>query len=360
MYHYLIVGAGLSGAVCARMLADSGKKVLIIDKRNHVGGNTYDEYDEYGVLIHKYGPHIFHTNEKRVVEYLSRFTDWTLYEHRVRASIDGKLVPMPINLDTVNQLYNLNLDAAGLAEFFKQRAEPIEVPKNSEDVVVGVVGRELFEKFFEGYTLKQWSLHPRDLDASVTARVPIRFNRDDRYFADKYQMMPRAGYTKMVQNMLDHENIHIMLNTPFQAIRETIAHEKLIFTGPVDEYFHHELGKLPYRSLRFEFETVDRDSYQDYATVNYPNSYDFTRISEFKKLTGQSCRYSTVVREYPMAEGEPYYPIPAREGKELYQKYKDLAEKTQDVIFLGRLGRYSYMNMDKVVLEALNLSDGLV
>jgi len=315
MFDYLIVGAGFAGSVLAERLArGSNRKVLLVDRRPHIGGNAYDCYDDAGILIHKYGPHIFHTNSKEVFEYLSTFTRWRPYEHRVRASVDGQLVPIPINLDTINQLYGLKLTSLEMEGFFASVAEPREVVRTSEDVVVGRVGRELYEKFFRGYTRKQWGLDPSQLDAMVTARVPVRTNRDDRYFADTYQAMPLRGYTRMFENLLDHDNVKILLNTDYREIVDLIPYEKMIYTGPVDEFFNYRYGKLPYRSLRFEHETVNQEWVQPVAVVNYPNEHLYTRVTEFKHLTGQEHLKSSLVYEYPLAEGDPYYPVPRPEN----------------------------------------------
>src|SRR5213080_1149109 len=256
MFDYLIVGAGFAGSVLAERLASQvGKRVLIIDRRNHIGGNAYDHYNEDGILIHKYGPHIFHTNGERIFTYLSQFTEWRPYEHRVLAQVDGQLLPIPINRTTVNRLYGLNLQTEAECEaFFASRAEPVERCRTSEDVVVSKVGRELYEKFFRNYTRKQWGLDPSELDAQVAARVPVRFNRDDRYFTDTYQAMPVHGYTRMFENMLDHENIQIMLQADYRDAAEQVNFSNLIFTGPIDEYFDYEFGKLPYRCLEFKHE----------------------------------------------------------------------------------------------------------
>ena len=280
MFDYLIVGAGFAGSVLAERLASvANKKVLVIDQRNHVGGNAYDYYDEHGLLIHKYGPHIFHTNSKVIVDYLSQFTAWRPYEHRVLASVDGQLLPIPINLNTINQLYGLNLSSEELLNFYDTKAERIESVRTSEDVVVAKVGRELYEKFFRNYTKKQWDLDPSELDASVAARVPVRVNRDDRYFTDSYQLMPLHGYSRMFENMLNHPNIKTMLNTDYREIADVIPHKNLIYTGPVDEYFNYCYGKLPYRSINFRFETYDMERYQATGTINYPNDYAYTRIT---------------------------------------------------------------------------------
>ncbi len=357
MFDYLIVGAGYAGSVLAERLArGAGKKVLLVDRRPHIGGNAYDCYDDAGILIHKYGPHIFHTNSKEVFEYLSEFTEWRPYEHRVRASVDGQLVPIPINLDTINQLYGLKLNSMEVEAFFASLAEEREAIRTSEDVVVARVGRELYEKFFRGYTRKQWGLDPSQLDAMVTSRVPVRNNRDDRYFTDTYQAMPQKGYTRMFENMLDHPNIKILLNCDYHEVKDEVAYGKLIFTGPVDEYFDYRYGKLPYRSLRFDFRTVNQEWAQPVAVVNYPNEHLYTRVTEFKRLTGQEHpTKSTLVYEFPQAEGDPYYPVPRPENAELYKKYQALAEATSDVLFVGRLATYKYYNMDQVVGQALSV-----
>lgn len=355
MYDYLIVGCGFAGAVLAERLASAGKKVLIVEKRNHIAGNAFDYYDEAGILIHKYGPHIFHTNSEEVFRYLSRFTQWRPYEHRVLASVDGQLVPIPINRTTINRLYGTSLTSDEVEAFLATKAEKRSPVLTSEDVVVNVVGKELFEKFFRGYTRKQWDLEPSQLDASVTARVPTRTNADDRYFTDKYQAMPLNGYTEMFSKMLSHKNISIMLQTDFRDVVEVIPHKKLIYTGPIDSYFDFCYGKLPYRSINFEFETLNQEHFQETGTINYPVSNLYTRITEFKHLTGQKHLKTTIVYEYPTAEGDPYYPIPRKENSELYNRYKKKAEDLPNVYFTGRLGTYKYYNMDQVVAQSLAL-----
>ncbi len=356
MFDYLIVGAGFAGSVLAERLArGSGKKVLIIDRRNHIAGNAYDHYNEAGILVHKYGPHIFHTNAPDVFDYLSQFTAWRPYEHRVRASVDGQLVPIPINLDTVNVLYGLNLNSFEMQEFLQSLAQPCEKIRTSEDVVVSKVGRELYEKFFRGYTRKQWGLDPSELDSSVIARVPTRTNRDDRYFTDTYQAMPLYGYSAMFANILDHPNIKIMLNTDYAEIAGCIPYRELVFTGPVDEFFNFRYGKLPYRSLEFEHKTFDMPQFQPAPVVNYPNEHAYTRSTEFKYLTGQEHPKTSVVYEYPRGEGDPYYPVPRPENAAMYKKYEALAEKTPGVHFVGRLATYRYYNMDQVVAQALTV-----
>lgn len=361
MFDYLIVGAGFAGSVLAERLASqSNQKILIIDTRSHIGGNAYDHYNEDGILVHKYGPHIFHTNSRDVFEYLSQFTEWRPYEHRVKASVDGQLVPIPINLDTVNRLYGLNLTSFQLEEFFASIAEKIECIRTSEDVVISKVGRELYQKFFRNYTRKQWDMDPSELDKSVTARVPTRTNRDDRYFTDSYQAMPLHGFTKMFEKMLSHPNIKIMLNTDYREIVDVIPYRKMIYTGPIDLFFNYCYGKLPYRSLKFKHETINKPLHQTAPVVNYPNEHLYTRVTEFKYLTGQEHNKTSIVYEYPRAEGDPYYPIPRTENAELYKQYKALADATPEVHFVGRLATYKYYNMDHVVAQALKVYNNLI
>ena len=354
MFDYLIVGAGFAGSVLAERLASQAdKKVLLVEKRNHIGGNAYDCYDESGVLIHKYGPHIFHTNSTDVFNYLSQFTRWRPYQHRVLASVDGQLVPMPINLDTINRLYGTSYTSFDVEQFFQSVAEPRDPIRTSEDVVVSRVGRELYEKFFRNYTRKQWGLDPSELDAAVTARVPVRTNRDDRYFTDRYQAMPLHGFTRLFERMLDHPNIKILLNTDYREVRDIIPYKHMVYTGPIDEFFDDCYGKLPYRSLDFKFETLPVDLQQPVAVINYPNDYAYTRVTEFKHLTGQEHAKSTLVYEFPKADGDPYYPVPNPETGEIYKRYKALADATPDVHFVGRLATYKYYNMDQVVAQSL-------
>lgn len=354
MFDYLIVGAGFAGSVLAERLSSQlHKKVLIVEKRNHIAGNAYDYYNKDGILIHKYGPHIFHTNSKKVFDYLSQFTPWRPYEHKVLASVDGQLVPIPINVNTINRLYCLNLSCSDAEKFLALKAEHIPRIRTSEDVVVSKVGRELYEKFFQGYTRKMWDLDPSELDASVTARVPTRTNKDDRYFTDTYQAMPLYGYTHLFQKMLSHANIKVMLNTDYKEVIDMIPHKNLIYTGPIDEYFNYCYGKLPYRSLEFQFETLDCESFQPTGTVNYPNSQAYTRITEFKYLTGQKHSKTSIAYEFPKAEGDPYYPVPRAENAQIYTQYQRLADSMTNTYFVGRLATYKYYNMDQVVAQAL-------
>lgn len=355
-FDFLIVGAGFAGSVLAERLATYlDATVLLVDRRNHVGGNAFDHYDEAGILVHKYGPHIFHTSSQDVFQYLSKFTGWRSYQHRVVASVDGQLVPIPINLDTINQLTNGRFTGGELEEYFRSVAEPVEDIKTSEDVIVSKVGRELYEKFFRNYTRKQWGVDPSQLDASVTARIPVRTNRDARYFTDPYQAMPRHGYTQMFLRMLDHPNISVLLNTDYRDVQEIIPHENLVYTGPVDEFFGHRFGVLPYRSLEFKFETLNVPLCQPVAVVNHPNEYEYTRVTEFKHLTGQEHPKTTLVYEFPKDVGDPYYPVPRAENAELYRKYERLAQANDRVHFVGRLATYRYYNMDQVVAQALTL-----
>lgn len=356
MFDYLIVGAGFAGSVMAERLAQSGSRVLLCDKRPHIGGNAYDHYDQAGILVHKYGPHIFHTGCKRIFDYLSRFTQWRPYEHRVLASVGNQLVPFPINVDTVNQLYGLKLNEEQTKEYFATVAEAVAgAPRTSETAVTSKIGRDLYRKFFQNYTRKQWGLDPSELDASVAARVPARTNHDDRYFTDDFQAMPLRGYTHMFENMLDHPRISVLLNTDYKDILNEVPAQQIIFTGPIDEFFGFRYGKLPYRSLEFRFETRDQPVYQPAAVINYPNEHQYTRVTEFKYLTGQVHSKTSLVYEYPQAEGDPYYPIPRAENAAMFAQYKQLADSTPNVHFVGRLATYRYYNMDQVVGQALAL-----
>lgn len=358
MFDWLIVGAGFAGSVLAERIASQrDETVLVIDKREHIGGNAYDYRDAAGVLVHRYGPHIFHTSSAAIVDYLSQFTEWRSYEHRVLAHVDGRLLPIPINLDTVNRLYGLDLDSDGMQAFLAARREPVEEIRTSEDVVVSTVGRELYEKFFRGYTRKQWGLDPSELSRIVTARIPTRTNRDDRYFTDAYQQMPAAGYTAMFEKMLDHRNIRIELGRAWSETRDRMRARRVIFTGPIDEFYRHCYGRLPYRSLRFVHETRDVEWAQPVAVVNYPQTETYTRITEYKHLTGQVHPKTSLTYEYPTDEGDPYYPIPREENQDLYKMYRRAAALTPNVWFAGRLGSYQYLNMDQVVGQALATFD---
>jgi UDP-galactopyranose mutase len=357
-YDYLIVGAGYAGSVLAERLASQhGARILLIDRRPHIGGNAYDEKNAAGILYHKYGPHIFHTNSDQVVEYLSQFTEWRPYEHRVLARVRDQLVPIPINRTTLNRLFGLDLASDDqAADYLASRAEPVADIRTSEDVVVNAVGRELYELFFRGYTRKQWGLDPSELDKQVTSRIPTRTNTDDRYFTDTFQAMPLHGYTAMFERMLDHPLIEKRVGTDFKDLKadaERIAGH-IIYSGPVDEYFDFRFGRLPYRSLRFDHQTLDEERHQPVAVVNYPSEdVPYTRVTEYKHLTGQEHARTTITYEYPSAEGDPYYPVPREENQALYKRYEALADATPGVTFVGRLATYRYYNMDQIVGQAL-------
>jgi UDP-galactopyranose mutase len=327
----------------------------LIDRRPHVGGNAYDEPNEAGILYHKYGPHIFHTNSQQVVDYLSQFTEWRPYEHRVLAFVRDKLVPIPINRTTLNELFDLDLKTdEEAANYLASRAEPVADVRTSEDVVINAVGRELYELFFRGYTRKQWDLDPSQLDKSVTSRIPTRTNTDDRYFTDTFQAMPKHGYTAMFKRILDHPLIEVRTGVDFRDVRDEVDYDHLVYTGPIDEYFDYRFGKLPYRSLKFDHQTLEQERFQQTGTVNYPSpDVPYTRISEYKHLTGQQSPVTTITYEYPSAEGDPYYPIPREENQALYKKYEALADETPGVTFVGRLSTYRYYNMDQIVGQAL-------
>ncbi len=354
-YDYLIVGAGFGGAVLAERLAADGRKVLVCERRPHIAGNAYDYRDEAGILVHKYGPHIFHTNSEDVFAYLSRFTAWRPYEHRVLAQVGDVRLPIPINRTTLNALYGIHLSNDAEAEgFLSARAEPCGKIVTAKDVVVSQVGLELYRTFFEGYTRKQWGLDPAELDRSVTARVPTRTSEDDRYFEDTFQAMPLDGYTCMFERMLDHDNITVMVDTDFKELRKEAMAGHVIFTGPIDEYFDFRLGRLPYRSLRFQHETHDVRQLLPAGVVNFPSEdVPYTRITEYKHLTGQVHPQTSISYEYACADGDPYYPIPRPENQVLYRRYESLAREQHEATFVGRLGTYKYYNMDQVVGQAL-------
>jgi len=364
-FDVVVVGAGYAGAIMAeRMASQSDQRVLVLDRRHHIAGNAYDYADEHGVIVHKYGPHIFHTNSPKVVEYLSRFTDWRPYEHRVVARVDGQLLPIPINRTTVNLLYGLELSTDSEVEaFYQERAEPVEMLRTSEDAVVAKVGRDLYEKFFRGYTRKQWQRDPSELHASVTSRIPTRTDADDRYFTDEHQAMPADGYTAMFSRILDHPNIEVRLGVDFFDVRERLGYDHLVYTGPVDVYFGRCFGELPYRSLEFELRNEPTPQGQlllPAGSINEPSEdVPFTRTTEFRHLTGQTHTSSTVAVEFPRSQGDPYYPIPSDSTRALYKRYEALAAAERDVTFVGRLARYQYLNMDQVTAQALSVFERL-
>lgn len=357
-FDYLIVGAGFAGAVMAERLASQlNKKVLIAEKRNHIAGNAFDEYDEHGILVHRYGPHIFHTNSKEVFEYLSQFTEWIPYEHKVLAKIGNELYPIPINRITINKLYKLNLktenEVKNYFESVKEKRFPI---LNSEDIIVNQVGKDLFEKFFRHYTKKQWNLEPKELSPSVCGRIPVRTNDDCRYFTDKYQFMPKEGYTKMFEKILNHKNIELILNSDYKTIIDSVRFDKMIYTGPIDYFFDYQFGKLPYRSIRFEFRNFNLNLIQKSAVYNYTsNEVEFTRVTEYKHITSQKSETTTLSYEYPVKEGEPFYPVPTLENKNKYLLYKREFEKIKNIFFCGRLAEYQYFNMDQVIANSLKI-----
>jgi UDP-galactopyranose mutase len=355
-FDYVVVGAGISGLTIAERIASQlGTRVLIVEKRRHIGGNCADAYDADGLLVHTYGPHIFHTVHKDVFDYLSAFTDWRLYQHRVLSYVDGQLLPFPICARTVSMLYGVPMAAPEVAEFLKSVAEPQRAIRTSEDVVIAAAGPYIYEKFFKQYTKKQWDVYPDELDPSVIARVPVRANGDERYFTDPYQGMPAAGYSAMFARMAAHPNISLLLGVDFAEVRGDIRCGTLIYTGPVDEYYRHEYGALKYRSIRMEFETYGVQEFQQAAVINYPNDYDFTRITEYKKLTGQIHEKTVISKEYPTWDGEPYYPVPQPAQQTLYAKYAERARTEKNVLFAGRLAEYRYYNMDAAVKAALAL-----
>jgi UDP-galactopyranose mutase len=355
LYDYLIVGGGLAGATLAERLATQlDARVLLIDRRDHVGGNCHDPITADGLRYHRYGPHVFHTNSREVVAYLSQFTAWRPYEHRVLSRVNGRLLPLPINRTTINGLYGLDLDRAGLEAFLRDRAIPSRLIDSSEKLMLSRVGRELYELFFRGYTRKQWGLDPAALDATVCGRIPTRFNDDDRYFTDSFQAMPAEGFSAMVARMTADPRIEVVTGYDYRTIADRVAFNHVIFTGPIDEFFEHRYGQLPYRSLAFEFETLDREWAQNAGCVNEPSeAVPFTRTTEYKHLTGQRHAKTIVSREFPRAQGDPYYPIPRPENRALYERYRKLAARETHVTFVGRLAEYRYYNMDQVVASAL-------
>ena len=355
-FDFIVVGAGLAGLTIAERIASQmNSKVLIIEKRMHIAGNVYDSYNNDGILIHNYGPHTFHTNDKEVFDYVLQFTDWNYYNHRVVSYVDGNFVPMPISLETINKLYNMNLSEEEMEMFIESKREKIETIKSSEDVVLSQGGRDIYEKFFKYFTIKQWGISPDELDPTVIKRIPFRKNRDTRYFTDKYQGNPRYGYTKMCEKMIANPNIKILINTDFKEISDKLSYKYLIYTGSIDEYFDYCYGELLYRSIHFEFETYDMESFQPTASSRYPQDYDFTRITEFKKMTGQKSEKTTICREYPCFGKEKYYPYPTKNWKELAEKYRQKSLKEKNVIFLGRLAEYKYYDMDDVIRRALDV-----
>lgn len=361
----LIIGAGISGAVLAERYATYGKKVLVVEKRGHIAGNCFDYIDDNGILVSKYGAHLFHTNDGGVWEYVNRFADWYPWEHKVLAKVDDKLVSIPVNMNTVNALFNLRLeDEAGMADWLENNRIPFEHPKNGKEAVLNKVGKVLYEKMFRHYTKKQWDKYPEELNASVLDRIPVRTNTDDRYFSDKYQALPVGGYSKMFGNILSHPNITVKLNTDYFDIKEKLPNfEKIFYTGPIDKFFefkHSLREKLEYRSIKFVSETVDKEHYQENSVINYPGmDVDFTRIVEYKHFGNQKSKVTTIVKEYTTDKGEPYYPVLNDKNLEIYKRYKEEAERHPNVHFVGRLANYKYFNMDQAFKNALELFENL-
>ena len=355
-FEYVIVGAGLSGLTIAERIATQlDKDVLVIEKRGHIGGNCFDSYNSDGILIQNYGPHTFHTKNKAVYDYLRRFTAWRDYQHRVLSYVDGRFIPLPISLETINQLYNMNLNATEMEDFIKSRRIEIKEIVTSEDVCLANVGVDIYEKFFKHFTIKQWGVSPAELDKSVISRIPFRTDRDTRYFTDKYQGQPAHGYTRMFEKMCESPRIHMLLKTDYKKVIGSLQYKKLIFTGSLDYYFDYCYGKLKYRSIRLQFETHDMEAYQPVGSTRFPVDYDYTRITEFKELTGQIHPKTTILKEFPCDGKEPFYPFPTKEWMERAEKYRLLAEQEQNTYFIGGLAKYKYYNMDEVVVKALQL-----
>lgn len=361
----LIVGCGLSGIVLAERLASQkGEEVLIIDRRNHIGGNIYDYKDkETGITVHQYGPHVFHTNDKKVWDYLSRFTDWHRFMYRVKAVMDGIEVNIPFNLDSLHKVFPGiladKLEAKLLERFGFNKKVPILELRKTNDKDLNFLAQYVYEKVFLGYTVKQWGVRPEDLDASVSGRVPVYISRDDRYFQDKYQAIPASGYTVMVKNILKNPLIKVQLNTDFKDVRGKVEYERLFFSGAIDEYFDYEFGALPYRSLDLVFKKYNVEYLQSGPQINFPENYDYTRSVEYKYYLGEKADQTIVSYEYPCpfedGKNERYYPIPGKENEDLYNRYLEKAKGLKNVHFIGRLGDYKYYNMDQTVARALEL-----
>jgi UDP-galactopyranose mutase len=360
----LIIGAGISGAVLAERYANAGQKVLVIEKRDHIAGNCYDYYNDDGILVSKYGAHLFHTNYENVWEYVHRFSEWYPYEHKVLAKVDGQLVPIPVNITTVNKIFGLNIkNEEEMREWLDKNQVKNDNPKNGEEAALARVGPVLYEKMFKNYTKKQWDKYPNELDASVLNRIPVRDNFDDRYFGDKYQALPKGGYTQMFAKILNHPNIEVRLNTDYFDVRDKLTDfEKVFYTGPIDRFFDFKFqleSKLEYRSINFVHETLDQEYFQENSVINYPNEHEFTRIVEYKHITGQKHPKTTIVKEYTTDNGEPYYPVPNPKNQEIYERYRKEAEKLTNVYFVGRLANYKYFNMDEAFKNALELYEKL-
>ncbi|RZJ69329.1 MAG: UDP-galactopyranose mutase [Flavobacterium sp.] len=361
----VIIGAGISGSVLAERYASLGKKVLIIEKRDHIAGNCYDFVDENGILVSKYGAHLFHTNEEEVWQYINQFSDWYKWEHKVLAKVDGQLVPIPVNITTVNSLFGLKISSEEeMKEWLEANRVATDAPKDGKEAALNKVGPVLYEKMFRHYTKKQWDKYPEELDASVLNRIPVRTNYDDRYFSDKYQALPKGGYTQVFDKILDNPNIEVMLNTDYFDVMDDIqGYEKLFYTGPVDRFFNFKYSledKLEYRSINFVTETVDAEYFQECSVINYPgNETEYTRIIEYKHFGGQQSDKTTIVKEFTTDKGDPYYPVPNEKNQRIYEKYKAETEKLVDIYFVGRLANYKYFNMDQAFKNALDLFKSL-
>lgn len=360
MSRYVVVGCGIAGAVSARLLADSGRDVLIVEKRKHLGGQCYDRHNEHGHLVHAYGPHIFHTTDREVFDFLSAFTRWRHYQHRVLAYVHGRLVPFPINRDTLCDLLGIDLAADQVEPYLAEQVRKSSFanpPRSFRDAVVGVVGEELYRLFYQNYTAKQWNRPPEDLEADLARRIPVRANRDSRYFADPYQGIPAEGYTRMFESMLDHPRIRLLLGCDYAEVKAELDAPLTVYTGELDRFFDVRHGPLEYSSLRFAFETLDQEQFQPVAVVNYPNDYAWTRITEYKHLTGQRDARTTICYEHPIPRGDPFYPVLTRDNRLMRERYLEEVtelEKRGAHLFVGRLARYAYFNMDQVVRAALD------
>ncbi len=364
----IIVGSGFSGSTMARLIAEKlDEKVVVVDKKDHIAGNSYDYRDENGIMIHKYGSHIFHTNNEKVWAFLKQFTDFNTYMHEVVGILDGIEAKIPFNFNTLYQVFPetlaKRLEEKLLKKFEYNKKVPILEFQKQDDEDLKFLAEYVYEKIFLNYTTKQWGVSPKDVDGAVTARVPVYLSKDNRYFQDKYQGIPLEGYTKVVEKMLDHPNIEVVLNKDFAEFKkensDLVKNARIFYTGSIDEFFDYKFGKLPYRSVNFKFETYDREFYQTHACINYPNNYDFTRIHEYKHYLNDKSEKTVIAKEYSeffeLGKNERYYPIASEENAKLYQKYLDEAKNLKDVYFLGRLGDYKYYNMDLAVARAIEL-----